>query len=119
MGDSGRIQYAYFRLGLDTLAPPAIAGFVLTVGRSTMSFAMARRALTVILSVYFFSVLLANALMPVLMLNYPAQNGFYGLLHAVLPVLDGAKYASHAVAWVLIAASAVVSVYAWCRAKFA
>jgi len=118
LGEAGRQQYAYFQLGLDTLAPPAIAGFVLTVGRSIIEFPQARKGLTVILSVYFFSVLLANALMPVLMLGYPDQDGIFAILHVLLPVLDGAKYATHGLAWLVILFSGLASLSLWIRAKF-
>ncbi|MEP4486725.1 MAG: hypothetical protein ABJ013_13910 [Halioglobus sp.] len=102
LGPDGRWQYAYFQLGLDTLAPPAFAGFVLNVGRATISYPMIRRLLTVLVSIYFFSVLIANALMPVYMLAYPNEGGVYSLLYAVLPVLDGVKYGCHGVLWLLV-----------------
>lgn len=118
LGEAGRQQYAWFQLGLDTLAPPAIAGFVLNVGRSTVSFAKARKLLTVIISVYFVSVLFANALMPVIMLNYPEQEGVLSLLYILVPLLDGTKYATHALAWLVILLSLLTSFYQWIRGKF-
>lgn len=118
LGESGRQQYAFFQLGLDTLAPPAIAGFVLNVGRSTVSFAKVRELLTIIISVYFISVLFANALMPVIMLNYPEEQGVLSVLYVLVPLLDGTKYATHALAWVVILLSALTSSYQWIRGRF-
>lgn len=105
LGETGRLSYAEFQLGLDTLAPPAFAGLMLTVGRSTVSFLRVRTAITVLVSLYFLSVLFANALMPVYMLNYPAQSLFYSVLYGLLPILDGLKYASHGVVWLVILCS--------------
>ncbi len=102
LGAAGRQHYAYFQFGLDTLAPPAFAGLMISVGRSTVSFIHVRKLLTVLVSIYFLSVLFANALMPIYMLNYPEQNGFLSVLYVLLPVLDGVKYATHAVVWLII-----------------
>jgi len=105
LGEAGRVRYALFQLGLDTLAPAAFAGFMLTVGRSTVPFERVRRLLTLLVSVYFFSVLFANALMPVYMLNYPAQDALSSVLYSLLPILDGLKYAAHGVVWLVILGS--------------
>ena len=117
LGEAGRQQYARFQLGLDTLAPPAIAGFVLNVGRITVPFAKVRKLLTVIVSVYFISVLCANALMPVIMLNFPGTEVVFSILYIVVPLLDGTKYATHALAWVLILLSALTSLSHWIRGR--
>ncbi|NIB43066.1 hypothetical protein HBA55_25885 [Pseudomaricurvus alkylphenolicus] len=110
LGEQGRWRYAVFQLGLDTLAPPAFAGFMLNVGRSIVPYERVRRGLTVLVSVYFISVLLANALMPVYMLNFPEQSGLLSALRFLLPILDGVKYGSHAVVWLVIVCSGIITV---------
>jgi len=105
LGLAGRLRYAEFQLGLDTLAPPAFAGFMLTVARSTISSMPVRRLVTVLVSLYFFSVLFANALMPVYMLNYPEQSSLSSTLYFLLPVLDGLKYGAHGVVWLVTLSS--------------
>ena len=102
LGETGRWEYARFQLGADTLAPPAIAGFVLNVARTTVGFARVRTALVAMVSVYFLSVLLANSLMPLVMLSYPEREGLVGLLYGVVPVLDWMKYSVHGLAWLVI-----------------
>lgn len=103
LGESGRFQYAQFQLGVDTLAPPALAGVMLVVGRSTIKQPETRRLITILVSIYFISVLLANALMPVYMLNFPDVGGHLStILYFLLPILDGIKYALHAVFWLVI-----------------
>lgn len=105
LGESGRWEYARFQLGADTLAPPAFAGFILNVTRVTVSFPRVRALLVVLISIYFFSVLAANTLMPLVMLNYPENSGVYALLYQLLPVLDFMKYSVHALAWLIIFSS--------------
>ena len=102
LGEAGRPEYARFQLGADTLAPPAFAGFILNVNRSTVRLPRMRLLITVMISVYFFSVLLANTLMPVVMLSFPDNTGFVGLLYSVVPVLDLMKYSVHGLAWLTI-----------------
>lgn len=103
LGDSGRLDYARFQLGIDTLAPPAFAGFLLTVFRSTLKAPLLRKILTVAAFTYFASVLLANSLMPVIMLNYPVQQGpLLEGLYGFVPLLDWIKYSVHAFAWITI-----------------
>lgn len=102
LGAEGRLQYAIFQLGADTLAPPAFAGFILNVTRASVAYAGVRSILTWLISVYFFSVLLANTLMPLVMLQFPDAGGFVGSLYSVVPVLDWLKYSSHGLGWLLI-----------------
>lgn len=102
LGEAGRVEYAYFQLGMDTLAPPAFAGFLINVVRSTVAFERAKKILVVLVSIYFFSVLFANALMPVYMLNYPSEDSMSAFLFVLLPALDGIKYGTHAIAWLAI-----------------
>lgn len=104
LGDSGRAAYAAFQLGYDTWAPPAIAGFVGSVACATLP-AQSTRLARLPIWAYLVSVLLANALMPVVMLNYPALDAPWlrGLLHLV-PLLDFAKYTLHLISWLGIVA---------------
>ncbi|BFM13966.1 hypothetical protein R50073_01490 [Maricurvus nonylphenolicus] len=107
LGEAGRVEYALFQLGMDTLAPPAFAGVLISVVRGTVAFDRVKKILVVLVSVYFLSVLFANALMPVYMLNYPAEDNLSALLFVLLPALDGIKYGTHAVVWLAIISS-------WC-----
>lgn len=102
LGEQGRGAYAAFQLGVDTLAPPAFACFVGSAACSTLSRGW-RRAALVPIAGYLAAVVLANALMPVLMLRYPALASaeLQILLHAV-PWLDFAKYSLHLAAWAVI-----------------
>lgn len=106
LGTTGRRQYAIFQLGADTLAPPAFVCFLMAVYRSTIRSTWVKVFLTLVAAVYFFSVLAANALMPVIMLNYPdANSGSLPLLYDLVPLLDEVKYLSHGLAWVTIFAA--------------
>lgn len=102
LGESGRAAYAAFQLGFDTWAPPAFAGFVGSVACATLPAAYTGWVRLPIWA-YLVSVLLANALMPVIMLSYPALDGLWlrGLLQLV-PLLDFAKYSLHLIAWLAI-----------------
>lgn len=102
LGEVGRLEYARFQLGADTLAPPAFAGFILNVTRSTVRLPRLRTLLIVMISIYFFSVLFANSLMPLVMASYPSSDGIIGVLYRIVPVLDLAKYSVHGLAWVVI-----------------
>lgn len=104
LGESGRAAYAAFQLGYDTWAPPALAGFVGSVACATLPAPYTRLARLPIWA-YLVAVLLANALMPVVMLNYPVLDAPWlrGLLHLV-PVLDFAKYTLHLISWLCIVA---------------
>lgn len=105
LGDTGRRTYAAFQLGADTLAPPAFACFILNVSRSSVSFPAVRKVLTVVISIYFISVLAANTLMPLVMISYPEKQGFVGALYVVVPILDLIKYSIHALGWLIIVSS--------------
>lgn len=111
LGASGRRAYAAFQLGADTLAPPAFACFILNITRSTVRLDRARRVLVALISVYFFSVLAANALMPLVMLSYPDQSGALGVLYTVAPILDSLKYGSHGIAWLIVLGCWAVALY--------
>jgi hypothetical protein len=53
--------------------------------------------------VYFVSVLIANSLMPVIILNYPAQDGLVlSTLYWLIPLCDTVKYSVHGLAWLTI-----------------
>jgi hypothetical protein len=53
--------------------------------------------------VYFVSVLIANSLMPVIILNYPAQDGLVlSTLYWLIPLCDTIKYSVHGLAWLTI-----------------
>jgi hypothetical protein len=53
--------------------------------------------------VYLVSVLIANTLMPVIILNYPAQDGVVlSTLYWLVPFCDTVKYSVHGLAWLII-----------------
>jgi hypothetical protein len=106
LGEAGRSTYARFQLGTDTLAPPAFCCFLMSVYRSTVSSAATRSICTALALVYLVSVLIANTLMPVIILNYPEEDGaVLSTLYWLVPVCDTIKYSVHGLAWIIIAAS--------------
>ncbi|MEP1144214.1 MAG: hypothetical protein ABJH52_10890 [Henriciella sp.] len=120
LGNSGRAEYAAFQLGVDTLAPPAFACFLMAVYRSTVQSKQVQRALTVLAFTYFTSVLIANAFTPVIFHNYPdAETGLLPLLYAVIPKFDLAKYSTHGIAWLVIFGTWIWQIGNWGVARFA
>ncbi len=114
LGAEARREYAMFQLGADTLAPPAFACFLMAVYRSTVPSLVVQRVLTLIACVYFSSVLLANALMPVIMLSYPATDaGVVPFLMEAAPRFDFIKYASHGLAWLIVFGAWLWRLGAW------
>lgn len=119
LGAQGRREYAMFQLGADTLAPPAFACFLMAVFRSTVPSLSLQKVLTLIVCVYFSSVLLANALMPVIMLSYPAtDSGVIPFLMQAVPRLDFIKYASHGLAWLIVFGAWLWRFGAWGSRRF-
>lgn len=117
-GAEGRRAYAAFQLGADSLAPPAFACFLMAVFRSTVRLPFSLAVLSAQAFVYFTSVLLANALAPVVMLAYPETDGaLLSTLYAVVPQLDFVKYAAHGAAWLVILASWIIQALEALRRK--
>lgn len=103
LGEKGRVIYAIFQLGADTLAPPGFASLMASVSHSTLKSKTILRLCKTTIWTYLISVLLANALMPVIMLNYPIRDTFFlQSLYFALPILDNAKYAFHFITWIMI-----------------
>ena len=109
LGEDGRKAYAQFQLGTDTLAPPAFCCFLMSVYRSTVRSATVRAYCMALAFVYLVSVLIANTFMPVIILNYPSQDGsMLSTLYWLVPICDMVKYSVHGLAWLII-------VTAWLR----
>ena len=103
LNESGRKMYAQFQLGADTLAPPGFCCFLMSVYRSTVRSRVVRTLCDGIALVYLVSVLMANTLMPVIILNYPAQDGLVlSTLYWHVPLCDTIKYSIHGLAWLVI-----------------
>lgn len=101
--EGGRKIYAQFQLGADTLAPPGFCCFLMSVYRSTVRSQVVRTLCDTMAFVYFVSVLIANSLMPVIILNYPAQDGLVlSTLYWLIPLCDTIKYSVHGLAWLII-----------------
>ena len=99
---AGRRSYAMFQLGQDALAPPAFCCLLMSVYRSTVQSETIKKICNFFAFSYLVSVLLANNLMPVIMLNFPDKGGItLGLLYYWVPMLDIIKYSSEAIAYVL------------------
>lgn len=114
LGADGRRVYAAFQLGQDALAPPAFACFLMSAYRSTVKSLLAQKFCTVLAAIYFSSVLLANHLMPVIILNFPQTNGLVlTTLYHFVPACDGIKYTSHALAWMVIIAAWLWQLKIW------
>ena len=119
-GPEGRRAYAAFQLGADSLAPPAFACFLMAVFRSTVRLPLSLTVLSVLAFVYFTSVLLANALAPVVMLAYPQSDGaLLSTLYAAVPQFDFVKYAAHGAAWLVILVSWIAQALQALRRKLA
>ena len=106
LGLDGRLAYARFQLGQDTLAPPAFVCFLMCVYRSTVVSAMAKKVCDRLALAYFVAVLLANNLMPVMILNYPSTDGLLlSALYQLIPLCDAIKYSLHGATWLVIVAA--------------
>lgn len=109
LGEDGRKAYGQFQLGTDTLAPPAFCCFLMSVYRSTVRSVAVRAYCMALAFVYLVSVLIANTFMPVIILNYPSQDGsMLSTLYWLVPICDMVKYSVHGLAWLII-------VTAWLR----
>lgn len=118
LGENGRQQYAVFQLGIDALAPPAFVCFLMSVFHSTIRSAEVVKGLRVVAFVYLVSVLVANTLMPVIVLNFPEQHtALLSTLYVALPILDGVKYASHMLCWFVILSCWLLQSVSFLRAK--
>lgn len=103
LNEGGRTIYAQFQLGTDTLAPPGFCCFLMCVYRSTVRSRVVRTLCDGMAFVYLVSVLIANTLMPVIILNYPAQDGLVlSTLYWLIPLCDTIKYSVHGLAWLII-----------------
>lgn len=103
LNEGGRKMYAQFQLGADTLAPPGFCCFLMCVYRSTVRSQVVRTLCDGMAFVYLVSVLIANSLMPVIILNYPAQDGLaLSTLYWLIPLCDTIKYSFHGLAWLTI-----------------
>ena len=103
LGEDGRKAYAQFQLGTDTLAPPAFCCFLMSVYRSTVRSVTMRVYCTALAFVYLVSVLIANTFMPLIILNYPSQDGVVlSTLYWLVPICDIVKYSVHGLAWIII-----------------
>ncbi len=103
LNEGGRKLYAQFQLGADTLAPPSFCCFLMCVYRSTVRSQVVRTLCDAMAFVYLVSVLIANSLMPVIILNYPAQDGLVlSTLYWLIPLCDTIKYSVHGLAWLTI-----------------
>lgn len=114
LGPDGQLTYARFQLGADTLAPPAFACFLMAVFRSSVRLRPSLFVLTVLSFAYFVSVLIANTFMPVIIMNYPAdEGGMLPALYAIVPICDLIKYSTHGLAWLTIFGSWIWQCAAW------
>jgi hypothetical protein len=103
LNEGGRKLYAQFQLGADTLAPPGFCCFLMCVYRSTVRSQVVRTLCDAMAFVYLVSVLIANSLMPVIIFNYPAQDGLVlSTLYWLIPLCDTVKYSVHGLAWLTI-----------------
>jgi hypothetical protein len=106
LGTSGRRAYAMFQLGQDALAPPAFVCFLMAVYRATIRAAAVQSLCTALAFIYLIAVLIANNLMPVIMLNFPATDmPPLPLLYRLVPFADTIKYTIHGAAWLVIIAA--------------
>jgi hypothetical protein len=118
LGINGRRAYAMFQLGQDALAPPAFACFLMAVYRSTIRSATVQLLCTALAFTYLLAVLVANNLMPVIMLNFPVTDmPPLPLLYRLVPFADTIKYTIHGVAWVVIMATWLAQAVTWWRSR--
>lgn len=109
LGEAGRWRYAAFQLGIDTWAPPAFAGFAASVACATLPIRWAW-VVRCCLGAYLAAVVPANALMPIVMLTYPEETAWQGVLISVVPWLDFAKHSLHLLSWGIIVCGWLVGV---------
>jgi hypothetical protein len=118
LGINGRRAYAMFQLGQDALAPPAFACFLMAVYRTTIRSATVQLLCTALAFTYLLAVLVANNLMPVIMLNFPVTDmPPLPLLYRLVPFADTIKYTIHGVAWVVIMATWWAQAVTWWRSR--
>jgi hypothetical protein len=118
LGTNGRRAYAMFQLGQDALAPPAFACFLMAVYRTTISSAAVQLLCTVLAFIYLIAVLIANNLMPVIMLNFPETDmPPLPLLYRLVPFADTIKYTIHGIAWLVIIAAWLAQAVKWWRSR--
>jgi hypothetical protein len=102
LGEAGRLKYAAFQLGTDTLAPPAFACFVSSVAFTFLPREKAVSCLKLIF-IYLFCAVSANALMPIVMLNFSSVSyAPVSVLLNIVPWLDFLKYQFHIYTWLFI-----------------
>ena len=103
LGVDGRKNYMAFQLGQDSLAPPAFCCFLMAVYRSLITSPRVQYICTALSFVYIISAFLANNLMPLIMLYFPDDRGFFlTMLYSLVPALDAIKYSMNGVAWLLV-----------------
>ena len=118
LGINGRRAYAMFQLGQDALAPPAFACFLMAVYRTTIRSATVQLLCTALAFTYLIAVLVANNLMPVIMLNFPVTDmPPLPLLYRLVPFADTIKYTIHGVAWVVIMVAWSAQAVTWWRSR--
>lgn len=118
LGADGRDVYAAFQLGADTLAPPAFVCFLMSVFRSTVKRRIPLIICAVLAFIYFTSVLLANTLMPVIIIQFPKDNGaLLSALYVAVPIFDWVKYSSHALTWLVIILAWMWQLVGWVQSR--
>lgn len=118
LGADGRTIYAAFQLGADTLAPPAFVCFLMSIFRSTVKLKIPLMICAVLAFIYFTSVLMANTLMPVIIIHFPEDSGpLLSVLYGAVPVMDWLKYSSHALTWLVIFLAWVWQFIGWMRSR--
>ncbi len=118
LGAEGRMTYAVFQLGADALAPPAFVCFLMSVFRSTVKRQIPLRICAILAFIYFTSVLLANTLMPVIIMHYPEDSGpLLTALYSSVPVMDWLKYSAHALTWIVIFLTWIVQGAGWLKSR--
>ncbi|MEO0440670.1 MAG: hypothetical protein AAF067_07330 [Pseudomonadota bacterium] len=118
LGADGRDAYAAFQLGADTLAPPAFVCFLMSVFRSTVKLKVPLILCSVLAFTYFGSVLLANSLMPVIIIHFPTESGpLLSALYGAVPVMDWLKYSAHASTWLVIFIAWIWQCAGWVRSR--
>ena len=103
LGVDGRKNYMAFQLGQDSLAPPAFCCFLMAVYRSFITSLRVQYVCTGLAFVYIISAFLANNFMPLIMLYFPDDRGFFlTMLYSLVPAFDAIKYSMNGVAWLLV-----------------
>ena len=103
LGIEGRKNYMTFQLGQDSLAPPAFCCFLMSVYRSFIRSRRVRHICTGLAFVYITSAFLANNLMPLVIMYFPDDHGFFlTILYLLVPALDAIKYSMNGIAWLLV-----------------